>query len=301
MDEKGGMQMELQQLRYFKTVAEIGKISAAAQALYISAPALSTSIARLEKELGIPLFDRSNNRITLNKQGKIFLRYVEQVFNSLECARAELRQSMLEQGQHISVVTMTSNLWIDLITAFSQEYPQFTLSCANFRRAQLVSSGLPHQHSFMLAAQEDLGMYVHDELDSMVLFEDELAIMVHPDHPLAACDKVTPEQLMEETLFLPLEGCALFERVCAVFESRELKLPTGHSYSYTVYRHMVEEGMGISFTTLRSSRMEPASLRYVRLDAGKRWQMRLYWRKNRPMTGDERCFFDFVKEFYGLH
>ena len=45
--------MELMQLKYFKTVAEIGKISDAAQALFISAPALSTSISRLEKELGI--------------------------------------------------------------------------------------------------------------------------------------------------------------------------------------------------------------------------------------------------------
>ena len=42
--------MELLQLKYFKTVAEIEKISAAAEALYISAPALSTSISRLEKE-----------------------------------------------------------------------------------------------------------------------------------------------------------------------------------------------------------------------------------------------------------
>ena len=44
--------MELLQLKYFKTVAETQKISAAAQALFVSAPALSTAISRLEKELG---------------------------------------------------------------------------------------------------------------------------------------------------------------------------------------------------------------------------------------------------------
>lgn len=68
--------MELLQLKYFKTVAEIGKISDAAQALFISAPALSTSVSRLEKELGVKLFDRTNNRVILNRQGEIFLRYV---------------------------------------------------------------------------------------------------------------------------------------------------------------------------------------------------------------------------------
>ena len=293
--------MELQQLKYFKTVAEVGKISAAAEALYISAPALSTSIARLEKELGMQLFDRANNRITLNKQGQIFLRYVNQVFNSLECARAELRQSILQQGQHVSVATVTSSLWVDLITAFSQEHPQFSLSCANFRRAQLISSGLPHQHSFLLAAQEDLGPYLQDELDSCALFDDELAIMVHPSHRLAKCASVTPEQLLEETLFLPLEGSALFERVCGIFESRDLTLPTGHSYSYLVYRHMAEEGMGVSFTTVHSSRMEPGNLRYIPVETGSRWTMRLYWRRNRPLTQDEQSFRSFVESFYSLH
>jgi len=79
--------MELQQLKYFKTVAQIGKISEAAEALFISAPALSTSISRLEKELGMNLFDRSSNRIVLNAQGQIFLKYVNQVFASLDSAK----------------------------------------------------------------------------------------------------------------------------------------------------------------------------------------------------------------------
>ena len=60
--------MELQQLKYFKTIAEMQKISEAAAALFISAPALSMSISRLEKELGVKLFDRMHNRVTLNEQ-----------------------------------------------------------------------------------------------------------------------------------------------------------------------------------------------------------------------------------------
>ena len=79
--------MELQQLKYFKTVATMGKISDAAEALFISAPALSTSISRLEKELGVALFDRTNNRIALNPQGQIFLKYTNQIFATIDsCA-----------------------------------------------------------------------------------------------------------------------------------------------------------------------------------------------------------------------
>lgn len=292
--------MELQQLKYFKAVAEIGKISAAAESLYISAPALSTSIARLEKELGVQLFDRSNNRIELNRQGHILLRYAKQVFSTLDCARVELRQSILQQGQHVSVATMSSNMWIDLITAFSQEYPQFTLSCASLRRYQLANNGLPHHHSFLLATDEDLSPQLREELDSILLFEDQLAVMAHKDHPLAGRESVTIEQLCEENFFMPMEGTSLFERICTIFRERSLELPTGHSYSYLVYRHMVEEGMGLSFSTMRASMMESPGLRYIPVDAGC-WPMRLYWRKNRPLTTDEQIFKEFIEQFYKLH
>ena len=83
--------MELLQLKYFKTVAEVGKISSAAEQLFISAPALSTAISRLEKSLGMPLFTRTNNRIILNTQGRIFLDYVNQVFALLETAKEDLQ------------------------------------------------------------------------------------------------------------------------------------------------------------------------------------------------------------------
>ena len=294
--------MELAQLKYFKAVAEIGKISSAAESLFISAPALSTSISRLEKELGMQLFDRSNNRITLNKQGQIFLRYVNQIFNNLDCARAELRQSLLHQERLISVATMNSNLWIDLLTAFSQEHPQFTLSCANVRRDQLISGGLPHQHSFLLAGEEDTGPAMQEETDKLLLFEDNLAIIVHPDHPFASLDSITLEDLVGNTVFLPLEGNPLFERIRLAFEQRSLPLPSGKTYSYMVYRHMTQEGMGIAFTTLQSAGVERKSLRCIPIkNAGKSWRMYLYWRKRRPLTADEELFRDFVKHFYYLH
>ena len=148
--------MELQQLKYFKTVAQIGKISDAAEALFISAPALSTSIARLERELGISLFDRTNNRIILNQQGEIFLRYVNQVFTTLDYAKSELRQSLMLQGQHISFACVSTSQWTDMITAFSQEHPQFTLSCTSVKNTELANSGLPIHHNFLLAASPKL-------------------------------------------------------------------------------------------------------------------------------------------------
>lgn len=89
--------MKLTQLQYFKAVAETGKISLAAKKLYVSAPALSISIANLESELGVKLFDRTNNRIVLNEHGKIYLSYVNQILGDLDQAHQKLQQTQHDE------------------------------------------------------------------------------------------------------------------------------------------------------------------------------------------------------------
>ncbi len=75
--------MELTQLHYFVAVARTENITKAAQELFISQPALSRVIARLERELGTPLFDRHGGRVTLNEQGKVFLTYIQPALDSI--------------------------------------------------------------------------------------------------------------------------------------------------------------------------------------------------------------------------
>ena len=84
-------------------------------------PAISTSIAQLERELGVQLFTRHANRLQLNKQGEIFLGYVEAILKSINRARTEIQESIKSGPQHISVAVTSSNLWIDLTAAFSKE------------------------------------------------------------------------------------------------------------------------------------------------------------------------------------
>ena len=91
--------MKLTQLQYFKTVAETGKISLAAKKLYVSAPALSIAIANLENELGVKLFDRTNNRIELNKQGKVYLGYVNQILSDLSQANQMIQDTKQEDSE----------------------------------------------------------------------------------------------------------------------------------------------------------------------------------------------------------
>lgn len=291
--------MELLQLKYFKTVAEMEKISDAAQALFISAPALSNSIARLEKELGAKLFDRTNNRIRLNRQGQIFLRYVNQVFATLDSAKTELHQSAMLQGQHVSVASVATTQWVDMITAFSQEYPHFTLLCTGVTRAVLQAGGFSPQQSFLLAAEDDVPEYYSDKLDSAFLFEDHPVVMVHKDHPFAGQKAVELEQLRNETLFLPLQGFPLYDHLVMLFADHGIPFPAGNAYSHLATQQMTAQGLGIAFATSHTALANPQQLRYVPIaNDCCPWINRLYWRKSQTLTPDEELFKAFLLNYY---
>lgn len=291
--------MELLQLKYFKTVADVGKISEAAKALFITAPALSASISRLEKELGVPLFDRTNNRILLNRQGQILLKYVNQVFSSLDCARTELRQSMLLQGQNVSVASVASTQWVDMVTAFTQEHPHFTLMCTSINRMELASGGLSAQHSFLLAAEDDIPAFYADKLESVFLFEDCPVIMVHPEHPFAHRKSVELGELMEQTLFLPMQDYSLHAHLVRLFDSCGIPFPAGNAYSHLATQQMVAKGLGVAFATMHTACTSSPLLRYIPIcNDGISWASRLYWRKGHVFTKDELVFRDFVEKYY---
>ena len=65
--------MNIAQIRYFVVAAQVQNLSTAAEMLHLSQPALSKSIAKLEQELGTPLFSRKGKNVILNEQGKAFL------------------------------------------------------------------------------------------------------------------------------------------------------------------------------------------------------------------------------------
>ena len=291
--------MELIQLKYFKTVAQTGKISDAAQALFISSPALSTSISRLEKELGVTLFDRTGNRITLNQQGQIFLRYVNQIFSNLECAKTELKQSMMHQGRHISIASVASAQWVDLITAFSQENPHFTLSCTSMTQVELSGSGLQAQHNFLFAANEDIPSFYMNELDSAVLFRDYPVVMVHPDHPLAKQKSIDLQQLQGETIFLPMQNYPLYNHLVKLFEENDIPFPAGNAYAHLMAQQMVANNMGVGFATMHTVRTPMLPLQYIPIsNPCTPWTCSMFWRKNHIFTEDEIIFKEFVKSFY---
>lgn len=115
--------MELLQLRYFRTVARLEHMTRAAEELRIAQPALSKTIARLEEDLGVPLFDRQSRQIRLNPFGKAFLQKVETALAALEEGKREVTDMAgLERGS-IRIATTTLHRLSPTLGVFRARHP----------------------------------------------------------------------------------------------------------------------------------------------------------------------------------
>ena len=77
---------------WFVTLAEVENVSAAAERLHVTQPTLSRQLARLERDLGVLLFDRTGKRLNLNAAGQIYLRHARRAVAEIETAKYELAE-----------------------------------------------------------------------------------------------------------------------------------------------------------------------------------------------------------------
>ena len=291
--------MEITQLKYFKAVAKTGKVVTAANALFVTPPAVSTSIAQLETELGVQLFTRKANRLTLNKQGEIFLDYVDAILGSINDARTEIQESLDNGPQHISVAVTSSNLWIDLIAAFSVEYPNFTLTPGTMANTDLLAGTFSSRFSFILASAGDLAPKLAEECNSIHLFDDYPVVMVHATHPLANEKSVDFSVLSEQRLIWPRTNPRFSERFYQLFRNRNIPIPSICTYSYLICQSLVSQNAAVALTTMHAKNSCMEDFRFIPLEAdGTVWPQYMYWRQDHPLTNAELAFKDFMIEYY---
>ena len=117
--------MDIYQLEQFKVVAELEHMTKAAEILSVSQPALSRTIRNIEKEYNTSFFDHIGKRILLNEKGKTFLKYVNQVLNSMHMAEHEIREQIMREDTGINLVVQVCAMMIsDIIQEFTRKHPE---------------------------------------------------------------------------------------------------------------------------------------------------------------------------------
>ena len=181
--------MNLQQLYYFRKLAEVQHYTEAAKALYITQPSLSDSIASLEHELSVSLFQKKGRGIQLTKYGQEFYEYVNQALGILEHGIAAVREKSDSVTGTIDIgciPTLLGDFLPNALDLYHEKCPQ-------------VSFNIFHEKSIPVAEGVSAGTY-DIGLCSMVENKDdpvfvpityqELVVIVRNDHPLAVHDSI---------------------------------------------------------------------------------------------------------------
>lgn len=189
--------MDLNQLKYFATVARLGNISRAAQELYVTQPNLSKSISRLEEELGVPLFEHRKGKIILNDYGRCFLTSVSLSLGELDNGVMAIRR-MYESNQNILALGCSiDDLIPDVLRDFFSAYPEIGIRQFHCAPAELVDR--LYRRTLDLAVTDRLPVdcdgFVYEELDHC-----EFVVLVSKDHHLATRTTMSVSDLAEEQL-----------------------------------------------------------------------------------------------------
>lgn len=215
--------MELRQLKYFVKVAETLNFSEASRALFISQSTLSQQIKQLEQELGSPLFQRDSHRVCLTEAGSELLPYaVRTLHDSQLCLdRMNDLRELLAGTLNIGVTYSFSPILTETIIDFMKLYPGVKLNIFYKPVSELMEMLTEREVDFVLAFRPRLST---DEIESHVLFQNYLAVIVNSAHPLASRQKVTLDELSQYDLALPSRGLQARNYFDAISSARGVKM-----------------------------------------------------------------------------
>ncbi|MFC0039495.1 LysR family transcriptional regulator [Actinomadura rayongensis] len=196
------MDVDLRDLELLAATAESGSLTAAAERLYVSQPALSQRLTRLEDRLGMPLFDRAGRRLVPNAAGRRMLVAAHQVLNELRSATRDVREIRDGRDRRVRFTAECSTTlqWLPpVIRTFRERCP----------RAEVRIESVPDDAPVpaLLTDHIDVALITkpHPEMDRISLtrlFDDEMVAVVPADHPWAGRSHLTARDFTDAHLIL---------------------------------------------------------------------------------------------------
>lgn len=207
--------MDLYQIRYFMTISETSSFTKAAERLFVSQPSLSAGIKKLEKELGVVLFERGGRRVLLTPAGHFFLEKAENILREYNSALHTIKgfknRPLLRLG---TLHTIRGCNLARLLGTYRQKYPNVIV--------KLYNSHLEELQDWLEQGKIDLAItslgHSDDSKTSQELFQQRLLLAVAPSHPFAQRTSIH---------LADLEGEPMIERI--------------HCEIWRAYPHMFDE------------------------------------------------------------
>ena len=291
--------MELVQLKYFRALAETENLTQTARKLHLSAPALSESISKLERELGIALFDRpAGKSLRLNDKGRILLAGANQIFDILDHTQTHLQNLAEAENASVFLAVASPLLLQDVFVAFRKVHPEIRISHVYLNLRQLEDETLLRQFDFLVAPPEDIRF---STLRSVPLYDDdEPMLAVYPEHPFAQ-QKIVDVQELRGVPFIALgKDISSRKMFDSVFAEAGFEPNILYECDHLMREALIRQQEGIGLTTLYThiSHYNP-SLVYVPLtNCSFRRKQSLFWNKHRSQTRAAVLFQAFATDYY---
>jgi DNA-binding transcriptional LysR family regulator len=267
-------------------------VSRAAAELRVAQPALSRAIARLEAELGVPLFDRRGRRVRLNRFGAMFLARADRALDELDQGQHELRDAAgLAQGT-VAVAAETLRTLSGLVAGFLAGHPG-----VSFR---LFQSPAPAMAAQLQAGEVDLCLASQPlpgpALTSAELLSEEVLLAVPPSHRLAGRTRATVGELAGEPFVTTRPGYwqrALTDRL---FTDAVIVCEGDEPYAI---RGLISAGVGVGLMPAMARRLAPdPPVGWLHLDVPCRRTLSLVWRADAYRPAAARALVEFAAGYF---
>jgi len=240
----------LKPLRAFCQTVRLGSVSRAAEALFISQPAVTQQLQALERELGVVLFERSGRRLSPSREGQLLYEMAQPLVASIDGLEGSFRDKVrgLDAGELHVAANSSTILYLlpKIVEAFRARHPDVRLTLHNAISAD--GTDLLREDAVDLAVGSMLD--VPADLSYAPVYRFEQLLITPRDHPLASKPRLTLEDLSPYPLILPPRRQVTWRLVDLVFQQARVPYTVALEVGgWEVIKQYVGMGMGISIVT----------------------------------------------------
>ncbi len=287
--------MDLRQLEYFQMVAKLNNITRAAEQMHVSQSTVTLAIQKLEDELDIQLFDRSQKQLSLTAEGHVFLHKISDVLNLLHDAVAEINSyRQLQKGTiKVGIPPMPSSVLLpEILAGFKELYPNLQLS--------IVEEGSFDIRQLLERGELDLGIvnlyHPSPLLESLPITKERIAACLPLNHPLAGNATVSLAELKGEPFILFKESS--YHRKLILEQCKEYGFTPNiilTSDQIETMKGLVAKGIGICFL-IETIAFKNKDFAGIPLAETLHIEFGLAWKKDKYLSRASQAFIKFMTE-----
>lgn len=291
--------MNLNQLYYFMEVAQNLNFRKASEILHIAQPSLSYSISKLEEELGVKLFDRNKNKISLTKPGEIYLSQIDSILKRLEGTNKYIKKMADPESGHLDLAyTYSLPKWFvpENVRQFISINNGITFSFNQAPTKYLINALKEKTYDVVFCTQ----MEQDPEISFTPIWSQEVVVIAPYNHPLSHRKEIALAELKDFDYIMYAKGSGIYKFINDLFEENNFTPNIKYECSgETSIAALVSRGFGVACVA-RVEELEYEPVVQIKLSPAPFRNICMAYMKNSYQIPTVMKFIDFIKSKWSI-